>query len=254
MTASARSGRNGTRPGGWGLGQADPPKDITIRDRIAYRSRWARTNLIRAWYRGLGYAFDRRHGIETSAVVVEEDLDGTGPNAAHATRYEPSPPGSVRRLVRASGIEPPCYTFVDLGSGKGKAVIDALRLGFLCVVGVEFSPTLHGASVDAVQRFAEQAQIDADVQLLQMDAAAYPIPSGNLFVYLYHPFEEPVMKEVVEHLEQAARDEPGREIVVGYLISNWSRHFEASPVFEQVATGRHAGFTYHVFRSLRGRA
>ena len=94
--------------------------------------------------RRAGQRFDADHGVTTEALLFLGDLDpeAIGPSLAHATHYEPTPVGEVRALLTHVTFDVARATFVDLGSGMGRAVMEAATLPFRQAVGVEISPAL----------------------------------------------------------------------------------------------------------------
>jgi SAM-dependent methyltransferase len=133
-------------------------------------------------------AFDRKYGIETRRTVWRKRVSILGDNV----NYEP-----VDLELFAHGIASvPRVTFVDLGCGKGRALILAHEAGFRDLIGVEMSPKLAAAARSNLQRLGIAANI-ADG-----DAAQYPLPDVPLVVHMYNPFGASTMKGVVEKLRK----------------------------------------------------
>jgi hypothetical protein len=142
--------------------------------------------------------FDVRWGTSTEDLVDQLDLETDAPNWPHAIRYQPSEAGVLEALVAETGIDPRGWVFVDLGSGKGRQVMEAVLLGFRAAVGVEFSKTLHQLALRNLDAFCRRGGPDA-ITLLHADAAGYTLPPGPVVVYLYNPFGPPVMRRVAAH-------------------------------------------------------
>jgi hypothetical protein len=73
-------------------------------------------------------------------------------------RYEPSGWRSLRRILCAEDVSPG-DVFVDLGSGKGRVILEAAQYPFHHVIGVEIAPELT-----AGRRVGEQT-LDPDVRV-----------------------------------------------------------------------------------------
>ena len=71
-----------------------------------------------------GLAFDGRYGTETRW------FDAFG-------NYEPSRPSVVEAALDALDVDPAEFTFVDVGSGKGRVLILAAQRAFRDVLGIE---------------------------------------------------------------------------------------------------------------------
>lgn len=134
-----------------------------------------------------GEAFDRVYGTETRWY----DL----------ANYEPTPPTVVEEVLDALPVPPGGLTFVDLGSGKGRAVLLASRRPFRAAVGIEHRPALHAVAERNRERFAPHAR--CPVHLFVGDAAEHPLPDGPLLVWLFNPFGPAVLGAALAHLPAA---------------------------------------------------
>lgn len=114
--------------------------------------------------------------------------------------YEPSLPGVVDEVLDALDVDPRAYTFVDLGSGKGRAVMLASRRPFRRVVGVERGRALHRRAQANLATFRARDGARCPVELVQADAATCPLPDGPLVIYLYNPFPAEVLSAVLARL------------------------------------------------------
>ena len=81
--------------------------------------------------------FDALHGVDTGSVV-SADLGIASANVDKGLAYDPCPWSTLRRSLRLYLCERR-FTFVDIGSGKGKVLLSAVVLPFKRIVGVEFS-------------------------------------------------------------------------------------------------------------------
>src|SRR5215469_1881738 len=93
------------------------------------------------------HPFDQIHGTDTSGLVPARDLVTGHPNDEHVTAYYGVAPSILRTLVQHwLATAPPHhitdYTFLDIGAGKGRAVLLASEFPFRQVIGVELNPAL----------------------------------------------------------------------------------------------------------------
>jgi hypothetical protein len=93
-----------------------------------------------AWWRkrGSGMIFDALHGVDTGSVV-SADLGIASANVDKGLAYDPCPWSTLRRSLRLVSLRAEGFTFVDIGSGKGKVLLSTVVLPFKRIVGVEFS-------------------------------------------------------------------------------------------------------------------
>lgn len=188
-------------------------------------------------------AYDRYHerrlGIDTEGIIGVDQLarlDGRQEHDAHAVFYQPWPYAKFRRLMRsAPGVDPETFTFVDFGSGKGRALVLAADHGFRRVVGVEMFASLCEEARSNIRRYREKAgNTAAGIEVVCMDATRYELPDGDLFCYFYNPFDEVVLRQVVAGIEAAIARSP-RRVVIGYANPVCHGVFDAMPSLRLVA-------------------
>lgn len=158
--------------------------------------------------------FDELHGTDTAGNVNVGALEFRGEDSIHAVRYQTISAAYFNQQLAGLPlpVEPP-LTFIDLGSGKGKALMLAsLNPRFRRIIGVEYSATLNRIARANVSRFKSSAT----VELVTGSAGDYCFPAGPLLVYLYNPFDDVVLAQVVERIQSAIADEGG-PIHVWYL-------------------------------------
>jgi SAM-dependent methyltransferase len=183
--------------------------------------------------RRAGLRFDAQHGVTTEALVFLGSLDpeAMGPSLSEATHYEATPVADLATLLRAVPFPLERATFVDLGSGMGRAVLLAAQQPFRQVVGVELSPALHEIARENLERFSGTLRC-RDVRLVRADARDYRLPPGDLVAYLYNPFGGSVLAAVAERLAQ--RKETGETIVLYHTPVERST-FDGNAAFELLA-------------------
>jgi len=171
--------------------------------------------------------FDTRFGVATDGDLAASDV--TSPNRVYAAPYQPTHERVLAHLLRALPIDPAEYTFVDLGCGKGRALLMASELPFSRIVGIDFSPSLCRLARENLAQFREH---HADrvrcerVEVVCNDVAQLEVPAGNVVFYLFNPFEPPVLKQALDRIGEAARRSP-RELLIAYCHSkHGTRAFE----------------------------
>ena len=142
------------------------------------------------------HPFDQAHQVDTSGLVRGEDIDSGSLSDLYITAYYGISPSSLRQALALLPDPADTYTFVDLGCGKGRALMVAAELPFRRLVGVEISPELARI---AQANTAREPRIHVE----QGDAATFAFPHEPLVIFLYHPFLPPVLKKVLRNLEQA---------------------------------------------------
>jgi hypothetical protein len=149
--------------------------------------------------------FDRRHHVETAKWVRRHELDTESANKIHAVRYEPSREETFAAALSALDVDLREFTFVDYGSGKGRALLLAADYPFRRIVGVEFVASLDRI---AQRNIATLGHAASRVQTHVLDAAAFDPPAGPLVAYLFNPFAPEVFRCVLERIDASLAVEP----------------------------------------------
>jgi Histone methylation protein DOT1 len=107
------------------------------------------------------------------------------------------------------------FTFIDLGSGKGRTLLMASDYPFRRIVGVELLQSLHQIAKENLHLYKSDAQKCFALESVCADATTFVFPDGPLVVYLFNPFPESGMRQVLANLEQSLRAQP-RPVFVLY--------------------------------------
>ncbi len=181
--------------------------------------------------------FDRARNVDTSGIQHwNTEAIAADASFAHATEYQGVPARRFTRLIDALPITRREWTFIDLGCGKGKALVLAAELGFGRVVGVELSPALTRiAEANAASMRASGAVADVVCQ----DATTFVFPPEPTVVFLFNPFDASIMEKVVQRLDESLERAP-RPMYVVYLnalaadVLDRSRHLHRVPMSGEV--------------------
>lgn len=152
-------------------------------------------------------AFDKKYGLDTSQGASPYLLQVASDNVKFAVPYEPVQVFMFRRMLGYLAIDFSNYTFLDLGSGKGRALLLAAQFDFQRIIGVEFSRQLHGIARANVDSFSKKSARDDRIDLICMDAADYEFPRKNLLLFMYNPFFGPAMQVVVDKISEFVANE-----------------------------------------------
>lgn len=99
------------------------------------------------------------------------------------------------------------FSFVDLGSGKGRVLLMAAEYPFRRIVGVELLPELHEIARENVVR-------DPRIELVLGDAREFRFPDGPLVVFLFNPFPPWVLRQVLLNVQESLTRKPREFFVV----------------------------------------
>ena len=98
--------------------------------------------------------------------------------------------------------------FADFGSGKGRVVLQAARLPFDRVMGVELSEELTAIARRNVAA-AERRRRCREVELVTADVLDFDVPDDLTVAYVYNPFSgaifEGLLQKLIESVDRAPR-------------------------------------------------
>jgi SAM-dependent methyltransferase len=179
------------------------------------------------------HPFDEQFGVETSGLLFAEDLPSGKRKDLYNNGYFGVAPSSFRQILNRLALDFKEFTFIDLGSGKGRALLIASEYPFQSILGIELSPTLHATAVANLSAYRGTAQRCQNVRAIEADAAEFSFPTGPLVIYLWNPFEAPVLTRVLANLEAAlVRD--SRDIYIVYIQPDLERLIEASSHWQRL--------------------
>lgn len=135
--------------------------------------------------------------------------------------YQPMEQELFSEMLDALGIDYSEFTFIDIGSGKGRALLMASAYPFRRVLGIELLPELNEIAQHNIAKFASSEQRCRRVEAVAADATTFQFPADPLVVYLFHPLPATGFAKVMRNLETSWRERP-RPVHVVY----------ANPVFE----------------------
>jgi len=163
-----------------------------------------------------GSDWDRAFHVETAQHVALEGLSISSPNEFFGVHYEPITPHRFEEVLAAIPVAWNEYTFLDLGSGKGRAMLLAAAQPFRRVVGVEFARELHAVATRNIEAYTGPRRC-RDIVSVLADAADFEFPPDPTIVFLYNPFETNVIARVLDNLRLSLERRP-RQVWVAYYV------------------------------------
>jgi len=155
--------------------------------------------------------FDIKHQTNTAAPVNQKQLF---PVKYHAeqNRYVASTFEVLESALKfvSSEVNLPDCGFVDLGSGKGKALIVAARYSFKRIKGIEFSVKMHEAAV----RNQRLLGISSQVELIHDSASNVEFLPDERVIYFFNSFTGDTLERCLRNIMSSRRVESGIFIYV----------------------------------------
>ena len=194
------------------------------------------------------HPFDQIHGVDTSGLIPAGKLITGHPNDTHVTAYYGVAPRILRTLIdlwRTTNPPHPLrhYTFIDIGAGKGRAMLVASESPFHRVSGVELNPEMADIAQRNVEIWQSTHAADptappiAPIVLHQQDALAFDLPHTPTLAFLYHPFEAPVFKHLLRRIEAQFARRPGAFDLI-YVNAECRDILDQHPAFLRLFLGQ----------------
>jgi SAM-dependent methyltransferase len=187
--------------------------------------------LVIMWSVVVDMGFDFRYGTETTRRIPKEQIATDSKNIVHCVNYGASKSIPFKRLMLRLNL-PKDATFVDLGSGKGRALMLASQYGFRRVIGVEFSGELCSRARDNVKTFMTRCPSPSVVEIIESDVTQYILRDDETVFFMLDPFNAPVLTEVLRNIRKSVERRP-RTIWLIYSVPRERHIIEQSGLFTQ---------------------
>jgi len=148
--------------------------------------------------------YDWEHRVDTTSANVSWKARLIG--LFHSS-YQPIESDLFREMIQVVGVDYSQFTFIDIGSGKGRALLMASEYPFRRIVGVELLPELNAIAQENIRRLPKGRPCDA-IETLQGDARDYPFPREPLVIFMFHPLPESGFRKVIDNLRSSLNDNP----------------------------------------------
>ncbi len=158
--------------------------------------------------------FDSKYGTDTARIVSVGALDIPNEKLEHSNRYEAVVPEAFEGIMRDVPVAHGEYIFIDVGSGKGRALLLASRFPFKTIIGVEISAALTEIALNNIRIFQDGGQKCRDIRAECIDGGGYEMPAEKTILYLNNPFDDQVMRPFVLNVEKSLQASPRKVFVV----------------------------------------
>jgi hypothetical protein len=180
--------------------------------------------------------YDWEHRVDTTSGTVgwRERLLGVFHSA-----YQPTDEAAFREMMATLPIDFREFTFIDIGSGKGRVLLMASEYPFRKIVGVELMEELHRTAEENIAAYRQQRhsangdhpspQAQISIESICMDAREFVFPQTPLVIYLFNPLPEAGLRRMLHNLENSYSQTP-RPIWVVYHNPVLEHVFTESPM------------------------
>jgi len=166
--------------------------------------------------------FDRQRNIETSKIVCISDLqDNIDFSAYNIDELYAGTPTHLFKGLHAPAKQEKLQeaTYIDIGSGKGRMLIQAAEAGFTNICGIEISPTLANEGRENCEKAITTQNVKWDIST--KDATKITYPDGNLVIFMYNPFDQIVFDKFLDNLVANIKNSP-RSVIIIYNHAHYA--------------------------------
>jgi SAM-dependent methyltransferase len=188
------------------------------------------------------HPFDLKFGVKTSGLIAGRNLKCGSRADRHNTAYYGVAPSVFhemiaqwRRLKPNGGIDE--FTFVDLGAGMGRALLLASEFPFRAVIGVELNPTLARMARKNIALWKASGLAIAPMRIRLGDAVECKIPAGPCVIFMFNPFEAPVMRRLLKAWSKNLAGRDG-QVDILYVNNEHELVIRRQPGFIRLFTGK----------------
>ena len=169
---------------------------------------------LRSRYGDADYDWDFRVNTTSGAVGWRDRLLGVFHSAYQPTERELFHE-MMDALAQKTNLDFSEFTFIDLGSGKGRTLLMASDYPFRRIMGVELLPSLNEIARQNLSRYRSESQKCFAIESICADATSFDPPQQALVIYLFNPFPESGLRRSLANLRKSLTEHP-RPIFVLY--------------------------------------
>src|ERR1700688_1339460 len=180
--------------------------------------------------------YDWEHRVNTTSATVgwRDRLLGL-----FHSPYQPTEPALFHEMLASLVLASPKidfreFTFIDIGSGKGRALLMAADYPFRRILGIELLPKLHRVATENLRKFKSESQRCFAVECVAGDASEFVFPPEPTVLYLFNPLPESGLNRMLGNLERSLREHP-RPVFVLYHNPLLEHVLTRSDAFTRIA-------------------
>jgi hypothetical protein len=128
--------------------------------------------------------------------------------------YQPTEPALFHEMLAALAIDFADFTFIDLGSGKGRTLLMASEHPFRKILGVELLPELDRIAQENLKKYKSETQKCFQLESCCGNACEFTFPPEPMVLYLFNPLPKAGLSRVIANLERSLQINPRKVFVL----------------------------------------
>lgn len=178
--------------------------------------------------------YDWDHRVDTTSATVDWRNRLLG---LFHSPYQPTEPALFHKMLASVVINFRQFTFIDIGSGKGRVLLMASDYPFRRILGVELLPDLHRVAQENIRKYKSDWQKCPTIESMCGDAREFVFPPEPLLLYLFSPLPESGFVRFLANLERSRRDHP-RPLLLIYHNPLLEHLLVLNPILKKVSGTR----------------
>src|SRR5579862_2909037 len=155
--------------------------------------------------------YDWDHRVDTTGATVSWRSRLLG---LFHSPYQPTDPNLFQEIMASLRVDFREFTFIDIGSGKGRVLLMAAEYPFRRIVGIELLPELHRVAQQNIRRYKNDRQQCFEIECMQGDAGEFMFPAEPSVLYLFNPLPRAGLIRMLGNLRQSLQNFPRRVILI----------------------------------------
>ncbi len=164
--------------------------------------------------------FDLTHGVDTDGDfggwTYLSDLDIASRNWIHGRDYAGIEAERFAAVMSSVALKHEEWTFIDFGSGKGRALLLASDWPFRRIIGLEFSADLHAVAAENIRKYRADPKGCRAVESVCIDFLDADLPPEPSVLFFFDPCAETLFHRVLDKIRDSLRRHP-RPLCVIYV-------------------------------------
>jgi SAM-dependent methyltransferase len=193
----------------------------------------------RSRYGDAEYDWDYRVDTTSATVGWRERLLGH-----FHSPYQPTEPAVFTEMMASLKVDFKNFTFIDVGSGKGRVLLMAADYPFRRILGIELLPALNCVAQENLSAYKSDSQRCFALETVCGDAREFIFPAEPIVLYLFNPLPESGLREVMANLDRSLHQCP-RVVYLLYHNPLLEHVLAKHPAFSKIG-GTHQ---YSIFRT-----
>lgn len=165
---------------------------------------------------------EKKYGINTSRPAELKDLTIRKSDTRHSSRYEAVNYYILENLLEKMTVFAEPGNFVDLGCGKGRAMVVAAHYGFKNIKGIDFAEEVCAEATQNMEALNGKRGVNYSV--ICANVLDYPIQPEDTVFFMFNPFVNDTITAFLDKLEDSLLHHP-RDVYFLYVSPRFVETF-----------------------------